>query len=147
MKTVNLKDLMAISGKGGLYRFLAQARNGIVVATLSDKKRSVAPPTARVSSLEDISIFTEDEDMPLADVLMLIHEKENGGKTIDPKSPNEELKLYFKEVLPRYDEDRVYISDIKKVLSWYNLLHELNALEIIDKEEEKEGEQEDPAEE
>jgi len=136
MKTIKVKDLMSIAGKGGLYRYLAQARSGIIVESLADKKRTVAPPTARVSALEDISIFSEEEDVPLADVLMKIHDKEEGGKAIDPKSGNEELKAYFAEVLPEYDEDRVYVSDIKKVISWYNLLHEFELLTVIDKEEE-----------
>lgn len=135
MKTIKVKDLMAISGKGGLYRFLAQARNGIVVESLTDKKRTIAPPTARVSALEDISIFTDNEDLPLADVLLRIHEKEAGGTALDPKSGNEALKAYFAEVLPEYDEDRVYVSDIKKVMTWYNLLHELGLLEVVDAEE------------
>jgi hypothetical protein len=142
METIKVKDLMSISGKGGLFRFLAQARNGVVVESLIDKKRTVAPPSARVSALEDISIFAQEEDVPLADVLMKIHKKENGGAAIDPKSGNEELKAYFTEVLPDYDSDRVYISDIKKVLTWYNLLHELALLEVVEKEEEKS--EEDP---
>jgi hypothetical protein len=73
VRTIKVKDLMAISGKGGLFRFLAQARNGVVVESLSDKKRTVAPTTARVSALEDISIFGKEEDIPLADVMMKIH--------------------------------------------------------------------------
>ncbi len=135
MKTVKVKDLMAIAGKGGLFRYLAQARNGVVVESLTDKKRTIAPPTARVSALEDISIFAENEDIPLADVLLRIHTKENGGTALDPKSDNDALKRYFREVLPEYDEERVYISDIRKVLNWYNILHELSLLEIIEKEE------------
>lgn len=140
MKTIKVKDLMAISGKGGLFRFLAQARNGVVVESLTDKKRTIAPPTARVSALEDISIFGNEEDVPLADIMMKIHEKEDGGPAIDPKSGNEELKAYFTEVFPGYDPDRVYVSDIKKVINWYNQLHEQQLLELIDKEEEKEDE-------
>jgi hypothetical protein len=148
MKTIKVKDLMSISGKSGLFRFLAQARNGVVVESLIDKKRTVAPPSARVSALEDISIFAEEEDVPLADVLMKIHEKENGGPAIDPKSGNEELKAYFTEAFPEYDSERVYISDIKKVIAWYNLLQELELLEVIEKEEEKneEGASEKPEE-
>ncbi len=142
MKTIQVKDLMSISGKGGLFRFLAQARNGVVVETLTDKKRSVVPPTARVSALDDISIFGADEDVPLADVLMKIHEKEDGGASIDPKSGNESLKAYFTEVLPEYDAEKVYVSDIKKVISWYNILHELGLLEVVDKEEKAEEVQE-----
>lgn len=137
MKTIKVKDLMSISGKGGLYRFLAQARNGIVVESLAEKKRWVAPPTARVSSLDDIAIFSENEDVPLCDVMMKLHEKENGGVALSPKASNEELKTYFREVLPEFDEERVYVSDIKKVLTWYNQLQELELLEIVEKEEEK----------
>ena len=146
-KTIKVKDLMSISGKGGLFRFLAQARNGVVVESLLDGKRHVAPATARVSSLEDIAIFTEEEDMPLCDVFMKIHEKEDKGPAMDPKSSNEELKSYFAEALPDYDEERVYVSDIKKVLSWYNLLHKLELVEVVDKKEESEAEEEKPAEE
>ena len=127
---------MSISGKSGLFRFLAQARNGVVVESLIDKKRTVAPPSARVSALEDISIFAKEEDVPLADVLMKIHVKEDGGPAIDSKSGNDALKAYFTEVFPDYDSDRVYISDIKKVITWYNLLHELELLEVIEREEE-----------
>ncbi len=137
METIKVKDLMSISGKSGLFRFLAQAKNGIVVESLIDKKRTVAPPSARVSALEDISIFAQEEDVPLADVLMKIYVRENGGPALDPKSGNEELKAYFTEVFPDYDADRVYISDIKKVLTWYNLLQELDLLEVVEKEEEK----------
>jgi len=143
MNTINVKDLMSISGKGGLFRFLAQARNGVVVESLQDKKRQVAPATARVSSLEDIAIFTTEEDMPLSEVFMKIHEKEDGGVSIDSKTPSEGLKSYFREVLPDYDDERVYISDIKKVLTWYNLLHQLELLEVIESKEEDEGDKTD----
>jgi len=142
MKTIKVKDLMAIAGKGGLYKYLAQARNGVVVESLEDKKRTVAPTTARISTLDDISIFTEKEDIPLCDVLMKIYDKEAGGTAVDPKSGNEELRVYFKDVLPDYDEERVYSSDIKKVLTWYNLLHKYELLEIIEKDERDEKEQE-----
>lgn len=135
MRTINVKDLMAIAGKPGLFKYLAQARNGVVVESLTDKKRTVAPPTARVSALEDISVFSDDGDVPLADVLMKIYEKEDGGKAIDQKSANEELKAYFLEAMPDYDDERVYVSDIKKVIAWYNLLQEMDMLEVVDKKE------------
>jgi len=142
MKTIEVKDLLSISGKGGLYRFIAQARNGIVVEAIEDKKRHVAPATARVSSMEDIAIFTEGEDVPLSDVFYKIYLKEEGGTAISHKSENKELKAYFLEILPEYDEERVYVSDIKKVISWYNSMHAFDLLKVIDKEEEgKEGEE------
>ena len=143
MKTIQLKDILAISGKGGLFKFIAQARNGIVVESLEDQKRHVAPATARVSSLEDIAIFTMEEEVPLADIFFMIHEKSDGNETTSHKATVEELKSKFKELVPEYDEDRVYVSDIKKVFQWYNQLHQHKLLEVIDKEEEKdEGESE-----
>jgi hypothetical protein len=137
MKTIQLKDILAISGKGGLFKFIAQARNGIVVESLEDQKRHVAPATARVSSLEDIAIFTTDEEVPLADIFFMVHEKSEGKETTSHKAPVEELKSQFKELVPEYDEDRVYVSDIKKVFQWYNQLHKHQLLEVIDKEEEQ----------
>ena len=147
MKTIQLKDILAISGKGGLFKFIAQARNGIVVESLEDQKRHVAPATARVSSLEDIAIFTIDEEVPLADIFYMIHEKSEGKETLSHKAAVEELKSQFKELVPEYDEDRVYVSDIKKVFQWYNQLHQHQLLEVIDKEEDqKEDQKEVPAE-
>ena len=145
MKTIQLKDILAISGKGGLFKFIAQARNGIVVESLEDQKRHVAPATARVSSLEDIAIFTINDEVPLADIFFMIHEKSEGKETLSHKAAVEELKSQFKELVPEYDEDRVYISDIKKVFQWYNQLHAHELLEVIDKEEEKEEDQTDLA--
>jgi hypothetical protein len=145
MKTIQLKDIMAISGKGGLFRFVAQARNGIVVESLEDKKRHVASATARVSSLEDIAIFTVDEEVPLADIFFRIHEKGEGKETLSHKAAEAELKSYFEELVPDYDEERVYLSDIKKVFQWYNQLHHHDLLEVVEKEEEDEV-SEDPGE-
>ena len=142
MKTIQLKDILAISGKGGLFKFIAQARNGIVVESIEDLKRHVAPATARVNSLEDIAIFTNSEEVPLADIFFMIHEKSEGKQTLSHKSSVEELKSQFKELVPEYDEDRVYVSDIKKVFQWYNLLQQHDILEVIDKEEEEEKEKE-----
>ncbi len=145
MKTIQLKDIIAISGKGGLFRFIAQARNGIVVESLEDQKRHVAPATARVNSLEDIAIFTVNEEVPLADIFFMIHEKSEGKETLSHKAAVEELKSQFKELVPEYDEDRVYVSDIKKVFQWYNQLHQHELLEVIDKEEEKAEDQKEKA--
>ena len=94
------------------------------------------PATARVSSLEDIAIFTHGEEVPLSAIFMKIHEDAQGGETLSHKAPGAELKEAFKGLVPEYDEERVYVSDIKKVFQWYNLLHKHNMLEIIDKEEE-----------
>ena len=144
MKTIKLKDILSISGKGGLFKFIAQARNGIVVESIDDKKRHVAPATARVSSLEDIAVFTHEEEVPLAEIFMMIHNKADGKETLSHRSSTEELKSFFEELVPDYDDERVYVSDIKKVFQWYNQLHSHDLLEVVDKEEEEE---EAPAEE
>jgi len=134
-----LKDIMAISGEPGLFKFIAQGKNAIIVEHLETGKRSSAFGSAKVSSLEEISVFTEKEDMPLAKVFDLIYEKEKGGPAIDFKSDPEKLKAYMLEVLPEYDKDKVYVSDIKKLVHWYNILHALNML--IREEPEKPAEE------
>ena len=131
-----LKDLMAISGHGGLFKFISQARNGIIVESLETGKRMNAFATMKVSSLEDIAIYTEEEEVPLQEVLIGLHEYENGGEAISPKSDPDELKDYFSAILPEYDRERVYVSDIKKVLTWYNLLLKYDLLKF---DEEKPG--------
>ena len=123
-----LKDILAISGEPGLFKFIAQGKNAIIVEHLETKKRSSAYGSAKVSSLADIAIFTDKEDMPLGKVLDLIHEKENGGPTIDSKSDAVKLKAWFEGILPEYSKDKVYASDIKKVAHWYNILHNLSLL-------------------
>jgi hypothetical protein len=123
-----LKDIMAISGESGLFKFIAQGKNSIIVEHLETKKRSSAFGSAKVSSLDEISIFTEKEDMALSKVFDLIYEKEKGGPAIDFKSDPDKLKTYLNEVLPEYDKDKVYISDIKKLIHWYNILQGLNLL-------------------
>jgi hypothetical protein len=123
-----LKDIMAISGEPGLFRFIAQGKNAIIIEHLETKKRSSSFGSSKVSSLEDIAIFTEKEDLPLGKVFDLIHEKENGGPAIDSKADVGKLKTWFEELLPDYSKDKVYVSDIKKVAQWYNILHKLDLL-------------------
>lgn len=124
-----LKDILAISGEPGLFRFIAQGKNSMIVEHLETKKRSSAFGSAKVSSLEDIAIFTDKEDVPLSKVFDLIHDKENGGPAIEGKSDGVKLRTWFEEVLPDYDKDKVYTSDIKKIAVWYNILHKLGLLE------------------
>ena len=139
---MNLKDILAISGEGTLFKFIAQGKNAVIVENLETGRRFSAGATARVSALDEISIYTTDEDIPLGKVMDLIWEKENGGEAISHKQQDQELKKYFLEVLPEYDRDRVYTSDIRKVLHWYNILQKLGLLVM---EEEKSGETEDAA--
>ena len=126
---------------------VSQAKNSIIVESLVDGKRMPAYATSRISALEDISVFTEEGDKKLEEIFKLIYEKEDGKQAISPKSSANELKAYFEEILPDYDRDRVYVSDIKKILSWYNLLIEKGMIEISEDTEEKSGTEESEKEE
>jgi hypothetical protein len=134
---MNLKDILAISGEGTLFKFIAQGKNAVIVENLETGRRISAGGTAKVSALDEIAIFTTGEDIPLGKVMDMIWEKENGGETISYRLPDSDLKKYFTEALPDFDQNRVYTSDIKKVLHWYNILHKLN---LLVKEEEKKEE-------
>jgi hypothetical protein len=140
---MELSKIMSISGKPGLYKHIAQSKTSIVVESIIDGKRTSAFPSEQISTLSDISIYTEKDDVKLEDVLKVIFEKEEGKKTIDFKSSDKDILKYFETILPDYDKERVYISDIKKVLKWYNLLIEHNLLEFKEEEESKEEHKED----
>ena len=123
-----LKGILAISGQPGLFKVISEGKNNVVIESLLTGKKSTAYADAKMSSLEDIAIYTSTEDVPLKNVFKKISEKENGGAAINVKSSPEELKKYFEEILPEYDKERVYGSDVKKVISWYNLLNEKGLL-------------------
>ncbi len=119
---MELREILAISGQPGLFKYVAQSQRGVIVESLLDGKRMNASATSRVSALTEISMFTEGDDIALADVFTRIYEHTGGKETISPKAAPEELKAAFAEVLPEYDRDRVHVSDIKKCFSWYNIL-------------------------
>lgn len=133
---MELKDILAISGKPGLFKNIGQSKNGVIVESLIDQKRFPAFAHERISSLAEISVFTTGEDVELQKVFKIIYDKYEGKEAIDPKSDGEALKVFMKEILPDYDEDRVYTSDIKKLVSWYNLLASENLLEFPEEEAE-----------
>ena len=122
------KDILAISGKPGLYKVLNTTQRAIVVESMREGKRSAVPSSARVSSFEDISIFTYDEDLPLSEVLNTLHAHLKGGEAHDSKAPHDTLRAFVTEVVPDLDQERVYHSDLKKLCTWYN---ELNSLEVL----------------
>lgn len=136
-----LEKVLAISGKPGLYKLVTQTRTGFIAESLIDQKRLSIGIQQNVSVLSEIAIYTLTEEVPLADVFRKISEKENGQETaISHKDSKDKLEEYFFEVLPDYDEDRVYVSDIKKVIQWYNLLVKndlLNLEEVITSDEEE----------
>jgi hypothetical protein len=135
---MNLTGIIAISGKPGLFKVLSQAKNSIIVESLTDGKRSPAYATDRISALEDISVYTYDEDQPLNKIFRSIYDKESGEACISHKESEAKLVSYLLEVLPNYDAERVYASDIKKVFQWYNLLHASKNL-ILNEEEVEEA--------
>lgn len=132
---MNLTGIIAISGKPGLYKVLAQGKNNIIVESLEDKKRVPAYASDRISALDDISVYTYDDDKPLKEIFTSIFEKEKGKETISHKEDQNKLKAYLIEVLPNFDQERVYASDIKKIFQWYNLLLKAGALVPEEKEE------------
>jgi hypothetical protein len=140
-----LKDILAISGEPGLFKFIAQGKNAIIVEHLETKKRSSAYGSAKVSSLEDISIFTDEEDLPLGKVFDIIYDKNGGAPVIDHKSDPQALKSWFEEILPDYSRDKVYVSDIRKIAQWYNIMQSLDML--VKEEPEEKKEQDDVTEE
>ena len=120
---MGLEKILSVAGKPGLYKLITQTRTGFVAESLIDGKRITVSLRSSVSVLSEIAIYTLEEEVPLREVFEKIQSKENGGKTsISHKDEKIKLEEYFFEVLPNYDEDRVYVSDIKKVIQWYNIL-------------------------
>lgn len=132
---MDLTEILAISGKPGLYKMLSQTKTGMLVESMDDQKRFPVFAHEKISSLEEISIFTETEDIPLKEIFKKIHDLLEGGKALSHKSTPDELKDFFDDAVPDYDKERVYVSDIKKVIQWYNILHEKNMLEFSEEEE------------
>jgi hypothetical protein len=142
----DLQKIFAITGYPGLFRHLSQGRNGIIVESMLDGKRMNAGGSMRVTALSDVAIYTDTEELPLRDVLIKIKEKLQGAAAIDHKSPIDELRKFFEEVLPDYDRERFYPSHMKKVVEWYNLLQKNNLLDFAKEEgEAKDEKDETPA--
>ncbi|TWO31938.1 hypothetical protein E1J38_011185 [Seonamhaeicola sediminis] len=136
---MSLDKVLSISGKPGLYKLIAQTRGGFVAESLLDKKRISVGIQTNVSVLSEIAIYTLAEEIPLKEVFKKIKEKENGQPTsVKSKDSKDKLEAYFFDVLPDYDEDRVYASDIKKVIQWYNLLYQHDMLGFLDHDDEVE---------
>jgi hypothetical protein len=128
---MELEKILAISKKPGLYKLITQSRGGFIAESLLDQKRISVSISSNVSLLSEIAIYTLSDELPLKTVFSKIFDKENGGQTsLNPKAFKDDLEAYFFEVLPNYDEDRVYASDIKKVLKWYNLLNQHKLLDF-----------------
>ena len=134
---MGLEKILSVAGKPGLYKLITQTRTGFVAESLLDGKRITVSLRSSVSVLSEIAIYTLEEEVPLRDVFKKIQEKEDGGKTsIGHKEEKIKLEEYFFEVLPNYDEDRVYVSDIKKVIQWYNILADNKITDFSSEKEE-----------
>ncbi|MDE6711745.1 MAG: DUF5606 domain-containing protein [Alistipes sp.] len=119
---MELKEILAISGQPGLFKYIAQSTRGVIVESLLDGRRINASASSKVSALTEISMYTEGDDIPLAEVFTRIYAHTGGKEAISHKETPEKLKAAFAEVLPEYDRDRVHVSDIKKCFAWYNTL-------------------------
>jgi hypothetical protein len=133
---MDLQKILAINGKPGLFRLLSSNSASIIVESLIDGKRMPIHAAHKISSLEDISIYTYSEDIPLGDVFSKILEKEKGEPSLAPSASAAERGAYMREILAEYDEDRVYDSDLKKLFKWYNMLNKLDLLSLEEEAEE-----------
>lgn len=144
---MDLKDFIAISGMPGLYKMISQGKNAVIVENLETGKRMPVHASNRISSLEEIAVFTQSEDKPLKEVLIALFGKESGKPCLDPKTATpDQLKEYLGSVLPDYDRLKVYVSDIKKILTWYNILITNGSVDFSETENKDAANEEKPAE-
>jgi hypothetical protein len=134
---MNLEGILSIAGKAGLFKMVSQAKNTVIVESLNDKKRFPLYASHQVSALEDIGIYTYSDTTPLSEIFDSIAIKEEGGACLNHKSSKDEMFSWMREVLPEFDEDQVYHSDIKKVAQWYNVLQENGLVEVPKKKTDK----------
>lgn len=141
---IELEKILSVSGKPGIFKVISNGKNAVVVESLLDEKRTAITPTQKISSLNDISMFTTEDDVPLREVLLKAKEVFEGGPVPDAKGDNKALRATMKKILPSYDAERVYDSDIKKLLTWYNILQAKDMLDFTEpaakEDEEKEEE-------
>ena len=133
---VELEKILSVAGKPGIYKILSSGKSAIIVESLVDGKRMPVHPTQKISSLSDISMFTLEEDVPLREVLLKAKEAFKGGPAPDAKSDGPALRKAMEQILPDYDKERVYESDIRKLLVWYNILQSKDMLDFAEAEEE-----------
>ena len=127
---MDLEGILNVSGKEGLFRLISQAKNTVIVESLIDGKRGPVHSNSGANMLAEIGIYTYDDTKPLSEIFDKIAKEENGKQTISHKSSKNELTKYFRKILTNYDEERVYISDIKKVLQWYNTMQNAGLIKL-----------------
>ena len=131
MKT-DLSKILSVSGQSGLFLYLSQARAGAIVESLADKKRSCFGMSSRITTLEDVSIYTEDGEVKLKEVFLKMKDVLGDEDAPSAKSSPDDLKAFFEKALPEYDRDRFYVSHMKKVVEWYNALKHFASLDFTD---------------
>lgn len=119
---IDLTGIISISGQPGLFKIIAQSKNGIIIEGLADKKRTNIYSTTKVSTLADIGMYTTGDDKPIEEIITAIFEKEKGGPCVDSKADDKAITAYFASVLPDYDKERVYVSNMRKLFNWYTIL-------------------------
>ena len=127
---MDLTKVLSVAGKPGLHELVAQGKNGIIVQSLADKKRFPISATANVSSLNDIAIYTFDGEIPLKEIFRNIFKKEDGKAWLSHKESSNAIFSYFNDIAPGFDDERVYVSDMKKVLQWYNILQGFGLVDL-----------------
>jgi hypothetical protein len=132
---MDLSGIISVSGMPGLYKVVGQMKNGVIAESLADKKRVPIHSHQQISSLEDISMYTTGDNKPVSEIMQAIYDKEKGGKCVDHKADEKEIVKYFETILPDYDKERVYASNMRKLFNWYNLLHETGNLKLQSDEE------------
>ena len=127
---MELEGIVAITGKNGLFKVISKSNNVVIVENLADKKRMPITARYQANTLNEIGIYTFEDAKPLSEIFDVIAKKEDAKQSINHKSNKEELIKYFEEILPNYDVERVYISDIKKVIQWYNIMQTVGLIEL-----------------
>ncbi len=122
---MQLKDIISVPGMGGLFKVVASNKSGVIVESISDGKRSMINSTQRIMTLSEIALYVKDGEMPLREVFKIIQEKSKNKLEVDPKGDQEKVRAYFKTLIPDFNEDKVYSSDIKKMLVWFDALKDL----------------------
>lgn len=133
----DLTKILAVSGQHGLFEYVAQARNGVIAESLSDRRRTVLGATSRISTLADISIYTSEGEMKLADVFLAVNKALDGADAPSSKAPEKEVVALFEKAVPDYDADRFYVSHMRKILDWYSQIVMYASLDFVKEEEEK----------
>lgn len=133
----DLTKILAVSGQHGLFEYVAQARNGVIAESLSDRRRTVLGSTGRISTLADISIYTSEGEMKLADVFLAVNKALDGADAPTSKAPEKEVVALFEKAVPDYDADRFYVSHMRKILDWYSQIVKYASLDFVKEEEEK----------